>query len=135
MIKDTGLWSEVEKLRGGLEDLIKTGMGYSGRAPGYRVHAKADEYVALVELPGIPKESVHVTFRDRQLLVTGTKPGPKPEEGEVVRDETWHGPFERALTLPGEVDGDRIQARFQDGVLMVRIPRSGTEKPRNVKID
>ena len=135
MIRESGLWNEMEKLRGGLEDLFKAGLGYSGRAPASRVHEKPDEFVVLVELAGVPKEAVQLTYRDRQLVVSGAKPAPKTEEGAILRDETFFGAFERAIPLPAEVNGDAIQARYQDGVLIVRLPKVEKEKPRTVKID
>lgn len=135
MIKESGLWNEMEKLRDGLEDLFKTGLSYSGRAPASRLHEKADEFVVLVELAGVPKEAVQVTYSDRRLLVSGTKPGPRTEDGAVLRDETFFGAFERSVPLPAEVDGEAIQARFQDGVLIVRLPKAAMAKARSVKID
>ena len=53
----------------------------------------------------------------------------------MLRDETFFGAFERSIPLPAEVNGDAIQARFQDGVLIVRLPKVEKEKPRTVKID
>lgn len=135
MIKDSGLWSEVEKLRDGLEDLFKTGLGYAGRTPAYRLQAKPEEYVVSMELPGVPKNAVSVSFQDGQVLVAGAKPAPVGAEGELLRDETWSGTFERTVPLPTEVDGGNIQAKYQDGVLVIRIPRLAKEKARTVNID
>ena len=135
MIKENGIWDEVEKLRGGFEDLFRAGLGFAGRGPASRLLEKPDEFVVLVELPGVPRSGVQVTYRDRSLVVTGSKPAPATEDGTVLRDETFSGAVERTIAVPSEVDGEAIQASFQDGVLRVRLPKSGKEKPRTVKID
>lgn len=136
MLKDSGLWSEVEKLRGGLDDILRTaGLGTASRFPAYRVQSRPEEYLVTVELPGVAKDAVSIVYRDRQVTISGHKPGPTEDQGRLERDETFSGPFERAIALPTEVDGERISARCQDGVLFVRLPRLEKEKPRNVKID
>jgi HSP20 family protein len=136
MLKDTGLWSEVEKLRGGLDEILRTaGLGTAARFPAFRLHSRPEEYRLLVELPGVAKDAVSIVYRDRQLTVSGRKTGPAEEDGRVERDETFVGTFERAIPIPTEVDGEKISARFQDGVLAVRLPRLEKERPRNVKID
>jgi HSP20 family protein len=135
MIKDSGIWDEVEKLRGGFEDLFRAGLGFAGRGPSSRLLEKPDEFVVLVELPGVHRDAVQVAYRDRSLVVSGNKPAAGVEEGTVLRDETFSGAFERAIGIPSEVDGDAIQARFQDGMLRVRLPKTGKERPRTVKID
>jgi HSP20 family protein len=136
MLKDSGLWSEVEKLRGGFDDILRTaGLGTASRFPAFRLHSRPEEYRLLIELPGVAKEAVSIVYRDRQLTVSGRKSGPAEEEGRVERDETFAGPFERAIPIPTEVDGEKISARFQDGILAVRLPRLEKERPRNVNID
>lgn len=135
MIKDSGIWDEVEKLRGGFEDLFRTGLGFAGRGPASRLIEKPDEFVVLVELAGVPREAVQVTYRERGLVVAGSKPAASAEDGTILRDETFSGAFERVIAIPSEVDGEAIQARFQDGVLRVRLPKTGKARPRTVKID
>jgi HSP20 family protein len=142
MFKESGLWNEIDKIRGGLDDLLKTaGFGgvTAGRYPPYTLHSRPEEYLAQVELAGVPKESVEIVYRDRQLTLRGSKRPPQFDEGtpkgELLRDETFTGAFEKSIPLPTEVDGDRISARFQDGLLTIRLPKLEKEKPRNVKID
>lgn len=142
MFKESGLWNEIDKIRGGLDDLIKNagfGSPIAGRYPAYSLHSRPEEYLALVELAGVPKEAVEIVYRDRQLTLRGTK---RPAafdagepKGEQLRDETFTGAFEKSIPLPTEVDGDHISARFQDGVLTVRLPKLEKEKPKTVKIE
>ena len=91
--------------------------------------------MALVELPGVGKEAVEMVYRDRQLTLRGTKRPTPSEGGELLKDETFTGAFEKSIPVPTEVDGEKIQAKFQDGLLTVRMPKMEKEKPRTVKID
>ena len=67
MFKEGGIWNEVEKLREGMDDVLKN-MGlprFMSRFPAYSLHSLAGEYVAVVELPGVAKGNVGITYRDR----------------------------------------------------------------------
>lgn len=88
-----------------------------------------------MELPGVAKDAVTMVYRDRQLTLSGRKTGPSEEDGHIERDETFAGASELAIPIPTDVEGGKISARFQDGILVVRLPRPEKDRPRNAKID
>jgi HSP20 family protein len=87
------------------------------------------------ELPGTTLEKLEITVTDgNQLTLKGQR---KPAEtGETTwhRQERGFGSFSRTLTLPVLVDSDRIEARFDLGVLHVKLPKSPKAKPRRIEV-
>ncbi len=87
------------------------------------------------ELPGIAKDDVHVMLEDGVLTITGDKKSDREE-----KDKNFHlversfGAFHRSITLPTGVESDSVDASFKDGVLVIRIPKTETAKPRRIAI-
>jgi HSP20 family protein len=103
-----------------------------------RLDVKEDEkaFHVTAELPGLNEKEVEVTFDDGVLTVRGEK--------KVERDEkkdTWHiversqGTFARQLSLPANVDADKIEAKFDKGVLNITLPKMTPEQNSAKKIN
>lgn len=111
---------------GEMERLLKPALDVAETEHGYLVRA---------ELPGVAKEDVSITIEDGVLTLAGEK---KREEEHA--DKSWHrversyGAFQRTLTLPKGVDGDKAEAVFKDGVLTIELPKSEQTKPKTLKI-
>ena len=99
------------------------------------VQAK-DHYEIRLDLPGLKKEDIEVTYQDGVLTVRGERKQEEREEkdGAVVRQERYRGTFERTLRLPEKVDAARISARFEDGVLELDLPLLPEAKPVRLQI-
>jgi HSP20 family protein len=88
------------------------------------------------ELPGVKLEDVEITFHERVLTISGERRAveQKAGSGYLVRERRY-GPFRRSLVLPHNVQEDRISARFEDGVLEVRVSGGATVlEPKRVQI-
>ena len=99
------------------------------------VHEDGDLFIRA-ELPGVKREDMEITFHERVLTVSGERRAEEQKAGSgyYVR-ERRHGLFRRSLVLPHNVQEDRISARFEDGVLEVRVPGGATElEPKRVQI-
>jgi HSP20 family protein len=93
-----------------------------------------DAYVFEVELPGVRKEDIQVEVGEQGLSVTGEVK--QRERVGVLRDGTRRtGGFAYRAALPAGVDPDRVEARVEDGVLTVRLPRGERAEPRQVTTD
>ena len=92
-----------------------------------------DAYVVEVELPGLADEDVDVQLDDRVLTVSG-EIRERKRTGILHRRTRRVGRFHYAVTLPGEVDTENVEARLHDGVLSVRVPKSASAKPRRIAI-
>lgn len=94
------------------------------------------EYVLRADLPGLAEEDVKVELDGEVLTVSGERRTEQRAVGEGYRRiERASGRFSRSLTLPEGVDPQRIEARFEKGVLEVRIPKPEQRKPHRVAIN
>jgi HSP20 family protein len=84
------------------------------------------------DLPGMTEQDVEVTVHKGVLYIRGER---KPEEGRqyLYDGRTW-GRFERAITLPDEVDADAVQAELSQGVLLLTLSKSPETKPRKITL-
>jgi HSP20 family protein len=97
---------------------------------------EADEYFVLkADLPGLSEDDVTIEVQDSVLTISGSRQAEheRSEQG-WFRLERSYGSFSRALTLPDGVDPDKVEARFDRGVLEVRIPKPEERKPRRISI-
>jgi HSP20 family protein len=106
--------------------------------PAMDVAERGDAYIVHTELPGVHPEQVEVSFEQNVLTLRGSKPASfdSNNEGElrVFAAERVHGSFERSVRLPEFVDADRINAKFDHGVLTVTVPKAEAAKPRKIEI-
>lgn len=91
------------------------------------------EYSLQLDLPGVEDSSVEAKIEDGVLRVSGERKGPQTDEStSYLRRERAIGAFERSFKLPEAVDADGVEARFQRGVLEIRIPK--VDRSRRIPI-
>lgn len=86
------------------------------------------------EVPGMGMEDLEITVKGNELTLKGLR---RPAEGENLvyhRRERGTGEFARFLTLPFEVDADRVEATLKDGVLKIIVPKSERARPRKISV-
>jgi HSP20 family protein len=105
--------------------------------PAVDVEEREDAVRLAFEVPGVDPDALDVTVNDRVLTVSGERRFVRPE-GETGRSayrlERRYGRFARSLTLPKTVDPDRIQARYEHGVLHLELPKRPEAQPRRIAI-
>jgi HSP20 family protein len=84
-------------------------------------------------LPGVDPESVQITWENDELLIQGEMPTPSVE-GEWLRRELFHGPFERRIGFNVPVDVDNIQADYHNGLLTLTVPKAEAVRPKQIKV-
>lgn len=113
-----------------LSDLFgRNGMGSRGGTrlfPAMEVKRTDGELVVRMELPGVDPESVDVTLDDTTLRVRAQRRA-SDDAGDYLRREFAYGIFERVVTLPTGIDPERLSARYDAGILEVRIPYEGAK--------
>jgi len=100
------------------------------------VNEKVDEkgYHLEIDLPGVKKENIEISVNDGILTISGERKLEKKEEKEnYTRIESFFGRFERSFKLPADADLDNIEAKYEDGVLKIFIPKK--QKPEGKKIE
>jgi HSP20 family protein len=99
------------------------------------VSEDANALQITMELPGVRSEDVRLSLENNILTIRGEKRQELDENNERVhRFERVYGVFERTFALPSTVDPDRIEARFENGVLVVRIPKAERARPREIQV-
>lgn len=103
--------------------------------PTLDVAEQKDSYTVQLDLPGIKKEDVHVSFEEGILTIQGErKQESEQKDKEYHRIERSYGRFERSLNLGSAVDPERIQANYKDGVLEIIVAKSEKAKPKAIDI-
>jgi HSP20 family protein len=95
-------------------------------------------YKVTAELPGMDPDNVEVTFDDGVLRISGEKREQREEnESGYSFSERTYGAFERLLELPSAAQGDRIKAKFKNGVLTVTVPKdeNAARKAKRIAIE
>jgi len=126
-------WVPFHRLFGELgEDRPFAGRGWM---PAVDVAESEAGYTITVELPGAKREDVTLEIHGDMLEVRGQKRSEREEKDEHRRIvERSYGSFSRHFVLPANADRGRIEARFQEGVLTIEIPKSEESKPKQVEI-
>ncbi len=105
-----------------------------GAFPPVNIFSADDSVVVVAELPGVKKGDVEVQVHKDQIRISGRKNIDYGESTSLHRRERRDGAFDRTFSVPFEVDADKVEARRQQGLLAIRLPRSDTDKPRTVEI-
>ncbi len=106
----------------------------SGAYPPVNVFRKGDDFVVITEVPGIKKSNLEIQVKGNTIRVAGTKSVAYSEKASLHRRERLAGRFDRAITIPVEIDADKATAEFHDGILALYLPRAERDKPRSIKL-
>ena len=103
--------------------------------PAVDLYEKDDHFMIKAELPGVDKNDINIDLKDRLLTLSGERTHDKEvNEENYYRRERSYGKFQRAFTLPADVDSDKIEAEFKDGVLQIKVPKPEGRKAKKVTI-
>ena len=97
-------------------------------------YRQGDQFVVHFDLPGVDPSSIDLTIERNVLTVAAERQWEVSEEQEVVASERPQGRFSRQLFLGESLDAERVEARYENGVLTVTIPVAEQAKPRRVQI-
>lgn len=94
-----------------------------------------NNYYVMLDLPGIAKGDVKVSYSDGQLSISGERKQEKEDkDSKFHRVERTYGRYYRSFTLPQQVQEDKIEAEFKDGQLTVTVPKAEVAKPKELEI-
>ncbi len=94
---------------------------------------EGDQFIVEFDLPGVAEDSLNLDVERNVLTVHAERPGLN-QDREMVSAERPRGVFSRQLFLGDNLDADRIQASYHNGVLRLSIPVAEKAKPRRIKI-
>lgn len=103
--------------------------------PAIDVYEKDDGYQIKVELPGVKKEDVNVSMMGDTVTISGERRTEETMKSEnYIRSEMAYGKFSRSITLPTELDANKSKATYENGILMVEVPKIEGAKAKKVEI-
>ena len=111
---------------------------YARRSPGVfpavNVFDDGTRFLVRAELPGVAKDSLEITAEGEELTVAGKRTWAVPEGASEHRKEAWTGGFRRTVTLPQLFDAEKIEAKYENGVLEIVLPRHQSVSPRKISV-
>jgi len=112
-----------------------SGQFLNGWMPPVDLYEDKDNLHLKTELPGMSKDDIEISIHDGVLTLSGErKLDEKYESAETYRSERCLGRFQRTLTLPSQVNADKVKAHYQDGILTVLMPKAEESKPKHIEI-
>jgi HSP20 family protein len=130
-------FSDLDRLNRQLAGYLDSWRQAPGLLGGFTPLADVEEtpegYTVEIELPGLRRDDIDIEIAGGRITVSGERKE-KERAGILRRRERTVGRFTYEVTLPGDVDEDRVEAQLNDGVLTVRVPKPESERPRRIEI-
>jgi HSP20 family protein len=99
------------------------------------IHETPDAIEVDAAIPGADVADVEVTTTNNSVMIRAEVRANREEhEGEMLRQERVTGIFQRAFTLPTEIDPSAVEARMDNGMLVIRLPKAEATKPKRVEV-
>jgi len=136
-----GSFGEFDQIRREMLRLLGTSGGDAGAEPGAGVFPPInitqddDNFVLRAEIPGIKPAELSISALRNRVAISGKREIPREHERvSYHRKERPEGAFNRAVTLPVEIDAERVDARYGDGILTLTLPKAEVAKPRQITV-
>ena len=102
---------------------LGAGPSASGAFPPINIFRKGDDAVAIAEIPGINKSDLEIQVHGKTVRIAGRKAVQYGEQASLHRRERLVGRFDRAFTVPFDIEADQVKAECRDGMLALYLPR------------
>lgn len=102
-------------------------------SPAVEIAEEEKFFAVYLDVPGLKKEEIDIEIKDNRLFVAGERKASVDQE-KVLRSERRYGKFSRIFTLPQDVNTDAVEARFEEGVLSVILPKVEKVQPKKITI-
>ena len=102
-------------------------------APTASVVEEADGYLLQVEMPGVDKEGLEISLEDNELTIIGRRSLPTVD-GTLIHRESRQEDFRRRFELDPSIDGNKIKAKVEQGILTLTLPKAEHVKPKKIAV-
>ena len=139
---ETQLFDEFRRLESELDQLVGRGGAWPtgiravrrGTFPPINVGSTADRVDVYVFAAGIDPTALDISIQQNLLVISGQRAVRVAQEGNYYRRERYDGEFRRVITLPEDVDPERVDAKYRDGVLQITVRRRESAQPRQIAV-
>jgi HSP20 family protein len=135
------MWEQLQQFQNEMNRLIDRWGNNGGRSfsaggyPAVNMWEDQEHVFVQAELPGLDLKDLEIYVTGgNTLTLKGSRTPTSPEKGVWHRQERVFGQFERPLTLPFIVDPDKVEARFENGVLTVKLAKHESARPRKINV-
>ena len=104
------------------------------RSPDTEVMETEDAIYVMMEMPGVRRDDLDIGLEANILTVRATKGVERLENARYHLSERRYGTFSRSFVLPRQVDAERIEAEYTDGVLRIVVPKTEQARRRRIEI-
>jgi len=105
-------------------------------SPTVDIAENENSYEIKVDVPGMKKKDLNISFKDNVLTLSGEKKEEKEDKGKnFFRKERVYGKFQRSFRIPQDIDPEKIKAKYEDGVLTVEVPKTESTKAKEIAIN
>lgn len=138
---DGSLYDEFRRMEREMDELFGSGPWPAGirtvargTYPPINVGTTPEQVDIYLFAAGIDPQSLDLTIQQNLLTVSGERRLITEEGADYYRKERFDGQFRRVLTLPEDVDPDRVEANYRDGILHISVKRRESAKPRQIEV-
>ena len=128
------LQQEVDELFGSWGSPLGIRSLPRGSFPGVNVGQTPERVDVYLFAPGIDPKSLEISIQQNLLSVSGRRELRAEEEANYYRQERFSGEFRRVISLPEDVDPERVQAKYVDGIVQIGVQRRESARPRQIEI-
>ena len=101
-------------------------------APAVDIYENQHEYLIVADLPGVPHDGVQIRFENGELSLEAGRQD--EQKGEYIGAEIVHADYRRLFRIPETVDSEKIDAKLQNGVLHLVLPKASKARPRQISV-
>jgi len=106
-----------------------------GTFPPINVGATPERVDVYVFAGGVDPKTLDISMQQNLLIVAGSRKLEVDEAADYYRRERFEGEFRRVITLPDDVDPERVDAKYRDGVLQITVHRRESSRPRQIAVN
>ena len=131
------VWSQMDRMGREMDQLFGRTQSSArvGVYPALNLFDDGESIVLRAEVPGMDPKELEINATGKALTIVGERKRPEvDEQASAHRRERGYGKFRRAISLPQEIDPDKVQANYKLGVLEVIMPKAEAAKPRKIEV-
>ena len=136
------LFDEFRRVEQQIDELFGRGAGLPGirsvvrgTFPPINVGVTPEKVNVYLYSAGLDPKTLDVSIQQNLLTVVGERKPADPEGAKYYRKERFFGEFRRVISLPDDIDPERVEAKYTDGILHIAIQRREASKPRQIEIN
>jgi len=136
-----GLFEELRRFENEMDQLLARGRGPAGirtvrrgTFPPINVGASPERVDVYLFAAGLDTKDLDISIQQNLLAVSGRRQVETYEDADYYRRERFEGEFRRVVALPDDVDPERVEATYRDGVLQITVQRRESARPRQITV-